>query len=254
MTAPQSSLQVKEIDQDLKNLLWDATISYVLLDSESDHNYRVYVDVFREFFKKPRDFVKRWDSDNRQFIKKWFFEAKWYEIYNFIEYLCSDKTGIQKFFNNILEQERSAYRFVDSILAPISNELEQDEIQAVFANPEKYSGAKIHLKRAIELFSQKPNPDLRNAVKEAISAVESVAKVASGKSNATLGDALKEMEKSHVLPTPLKLGLEKLYGYTNGPDGIRHALIEEKMLDDSEAHFMIVTCSAFVNFLVSKIN
>lgn len=35
-------------------------------------------------------------------------------------------------------------------------------------------------------------------------------------------------------------------------DGIRHAILEEPNVGFHEAKFMLVACSAFVNFLISK--
>ncbi len=50
----------------------------------------------------------------------------------------------------------------------------------------------------------------------------------------------------------LKAGLDKLYGYTSDKDGIRHPILGEANVDETDARFMIVTCSAFVNFLIVK--
>jgi len=44
-----------------------------------------------------------------------------------------------------------------------------------------------------------------------------------------------------------------LSGYTSDKGGIRHGLKEEDHnVDIDEARFMLVTCSAFVNYLISK--
>jgi hypothetical protein len=45
-----------------------------------------------------------------------------------------------------------------------------------------------------------------------------------------------------------------MYGYTNDTEGIRHALLEEPTLDADDARFMLVSCSAFVNYLKSKVS
>jgi len=44
----------------------------------------------------------------------------------------------------------------------------------------------------------------------------------------------------------------KLYGYTSDSDGIRHALLKENKLNFEDAKFMLVSCSAFVNYLTIK--
>jgi hypothetical protein len=46
--------------------------------------------------------------------------------------------------------------------------------------------------------------------------------------------------------------LSALYGYTSDSSGIRHALQDEPNLDFVDAKFMLVACSAFVNYLTDK--
>jgi len=69
---------------------------------------------------------------------------------------------------------------------------------------------------------------------------------------ASLPDALAAIEKKTTLHASLKQGFVKLCGYTSDADGIRHALLEEPNLDIEDAKFMLVSCSAFVNYLVVK--
>jgi hypothetical protein len=53
---------------------------------------------------------------------------------------------------------------------------------------------------------------------------------------------------------PLKAAFSSLYGYTSDANGIRHALTEEPDLDQADAVFMLVTCSSFCNYLISKLS
>jgi len=51
----------------------------------------------------------------------------------------------------------------------------------------------------------------------------------------------------------LKRAFDSLYGYTSSAEGIRHALLDDKStLSFEDAKFMLVSCSAFVNYLISK--
>jgi len=46
-----------------------------------------------------------------------------------------------------------------------------------------------------------------------------------------------------------------LYGYTSDSGGIRHALSDEDVTPTFEdAKFMLVSCSAFINYLKAKMN
>lgn len=57
---------------------------------------------------------------------------------------------------------------------------------------------------------------------------------------------------SGVRHPALSESLGKLYAYTNDGDGIRHSLKDEKTVDSEDALFMLVTCSAFINYMSAK--
>ncbi len=118
---------------------------------------------------------------------------------------------------------------------------------------DRFEGAAEHIRTAIWLYSNRQSPDYRNSIKESISAVESVVKLVAGSETAKLGDALKVLEKKHSLHPSLKEGFNKIYGYTSDEAGIRHALIDkESVVDESDALLMLVTCSAFCNYLHAR--
>jgi hypothetical protein len=105
---------------------------------------------------------------------------------------------------------------------------------------------------ALHALAQKPNPDSRNAVKEAMSAVESVAKLVGKTNGRGLDGPLGELaEKTGMHPAFTK-GLTALYGWTSDGDGIRHALLDPSKVDAPDARFMVIACSAFVHFLIEK--
>ncbi len=64
---------------------------------------------------------------------------------------------------------------------------------------------------------------------------------------ATLGDALKLL-KDKIHPA-MKSAFEKLYGYTSDANGIRHSNGLERKFTFEEAKYMLISCSAFVNYL-----
>ena len=100
--------------------------------------------------------------------------------------------------------------------------------------------------------SDKTNPDYRNSIKESISAVESVAKVISGNKKDELGTALAILKDKANLNGGLIAGFKSIYGWTSNSDGIRHGLMDESNCDFDDAKYMLVSCSAFINYLISK--
>jgi hypothetical protein len=148
----------------------------------------------------------------------------------------------------------SAYRFIDGVLCEINSKEEVVEIQDALKNTGPFVPVKTHLKAAIGLMSKRDNPDFRNSIKESISAVESLCKIILKNDKTTLGQALKEIEAKHSIPGSLKSAFSALYGYTSDEGGIRHALLESGVaVELEEARFMLVTCSAFINYLISKL-
>ncbi len=139
-------------------------------------------------------------------------------------------------------------------IAPITNEIEIGAVEEAMSTTvtQALAGANEHLKSALEKLSDKKNPDYRNSVKESISAVESVCKVITQDHGVTLGKALAELETEIDLHPCLKRGYGALYDYTSDADGIRHAMTETSGCDSTDARYMLVSCSAFVNYLVGK--
>lgn len=123
------------------------------------------------------------------------------------------------------------------------------------------TSAEKHINAALILFSKRPDPDYRNAIKESISAIESVAKLMNHSKkdekdkkvkNLGLQDALNELRKEIKIHPALYDSFVKLYGYASNSDGIRHDMIEDSDAGFDEAKFMIVSCSAFSTYLLTK--
>ena len=152
--------------------------------------------------------------------------------------------------NKIFEQENCAYRFIDKYITEITSDTEIQEIEEAVNTSN--NNIAIQLKKALEHLSDRQNPDYRNAIKESISAVETLCRNITGES--TLDRALNKLEnKGVVFNSQLKQGLEKIYYYTNGDDGIRHALMDGTTPPTkADAKFMLVMCSAFINYIKEK--
>jgi len=151
--------------------------------------------------------------------------------------------------NLILEREMSGYRVRNSLVVPISDPTELSAIEEALAIPEPFAGARCHITDALEKLSLKPVPDLRNAITEAISAVESAARVVTGRDKATLADGLKALEKHKEIHSALKEAWLHLYGYTSDEQGLRHAMTDVPDIDFATAKYMVVSRAAFVNLL-----
>ncbi|MCR5645805.1 MAG: hypothetical protein K6F96_05395 [Bacteroidales bacterium] len=165
------------------------------------------------------------------------------------DYKCIVDTFVMM-LNSTFKRLDYAYRVVNNQIVEITD---QEEIAAIEETVRQDSSIKTHLSEALNLMSNRQTPDYRNSIKESISAVEALCREITDEN--TLGDALKALEKKGVkIPTFLKSGFEKLYLFTNDKrTGIRHSLMEDTESPSfDEAKFMLVACSAFVNYVQSK--
>ena len=272
--APRSKLVQREaIDIELKNSLWSVA-AFLYWDSFRGPQDR-YGDLTNEVresslwpmvfkmwlfhFKLPVDTIDKYWEQCLTRIRSYFFKADWYEVFDFLEF-CRDhgpeasREDFEKSCNTFLERENSAYRFVEGKVSEITSQAEIDAVESAIGGAAAYPGVTVHLERALQHLSSRTNPDYRNSIKESISAVESLAKRISGEEHATLGQALKELEKTHSLHPALKNAFSSLYGYTSDASGIRHALMEEHTLEQADARLMLVCCSAFINYVIDTVN
>lgn len=269
-------IQLESIDEELENGLWNIYDLYILqkINDERDYTYNIRPSVFfsnslwHHYFKKPIDQIPSQFYRVQTEIRKYFFSCEWYNLYDFIEFnidLVQEKffqhsINVEKIFqasNEILEREFAGYRFIEQKLSPITNPTEIKEIEESFSVTESFTslkGCNTHLKSALSKLSDRLNPDYRNSIKESISALESIAKVISNNSKDSLGGALDKIKGKLKIHSALERGFKQIYGYTSDTDGIRHALTEETTCDFEDAKFMLVSCSAFINYLVIKAN
>jgi|Deesub1362A_J573_1020465.scaffolds.fasta_scaffold01706_7 hypothetical protein len=217
---------------DFLKCCWDKFLKFSI-DEFSTYN----ILKLKELFKKL--FIKHWE---------------WYRIYDFIEFFAKYypdkeiKSYVLEQINTVLEEEKVPYRIIHGIVTPLFQKEEIKEIERVFDLPEKYKPVMEHLEKALRLYADRKKPDYENSIKESISAAESLAQIVLGKEG-TLGDLV----KSFNIHPALKKALSYLYGWTSDEEGIRHAKTGEPLsAGPEEARFMLVTASAFINYVVGK--
>lgn len=281
--------QIESMDDDLRTALWNVVFRHALSETDLPHtdgcggpDSCLLKEIWSDVLLRPMDEMPASPDESVQLMKRWFFEAQWYDVYDLVEFIahvggnvynkysvaafetdengCSplggpvDTDRFRQECNAALERNSSGYRFVGNEIAPITNEVEIAATEEAIDMGEKHgpTGVNAHLRSALDKLSDKKKPDYPNSVKESISAVESVCKVISGDPNASLGKALGLIEDRVGLHPALKKGYSSIYGYTSQAEGIRHGAIDESKCDFDEAKYMLVSCSAFVNYLVGK--
>lgn len=145
----------------------------------------------------------------------------------------------------IFSDENVDYHIQDDKITDITNEEQIKSIDETLDN--KYDVVSKHYKKALELLYE--SKDYSNSIKESISSVEAMCQIIDG-SKKSLGNIIKKLNIG-IHPT-LANAYSTLYGYTSDENGSRHANgIGEKNATYEEARYMLVSCSAFVNYLMN---
>lgn len=254
-------LQKESMDAALKNALWNTThaafwsesYDQMILLEDTSYGYllrKAWVDhFFQPIQKLPTTSDYAYEAIHRKYEA-----ASWAEVYDFIEFAANQEIGesIRREFiaacNKTLAGHLSAYRFIETTLAPITSEEEIIAIEQALSHGDTFKPVVTHLDTALARLGDRNSPDYRNSIKESISALEALCKIVTGDSKATLGQTLK---KIGVHPA-LEKGFSAIYGWTSDDGGIRHALSDEPTVNADDAKFFLVACSAFVNYLIAK--
>ncbi|ULU27847.1 AbiJ-NTD4 domain-containing protein [Dyella terrae] len=262
---PRDLIQIHSMDDDLRNGLWNVLYLHYWGNPRFDHlvdphsassmtrSAQLGRQLWLHYFKRPVAEAPRSNLGLREFMSEWYKAAPWHQVFDLIEFLLDTgmavRADVESDLKFILERERSGYRLVSGQFVKITDEQQLQSVEDAAGSP--FKSAAAHIQQAVQLYANRKAPDYRNVVKESISAVESVARMLTGKDD--LAPALAELEKKHQLHAVLKQGFIKLYSYTNGEDGIRHAMLDDNVeVTEADARYMLITCSTFLNYLVSR--
>ena len=190
----------------------------------------------------------------------------WHQKLSLIDFLLEVLTKLESYYhkeypsfaesiNRNFSRLNYGYRIINRYVTPITSKEEVESIEEAVESAK--DNIKEHLNSALKLLSNKEKPDYRNSIKESISAVGALCREMTDEND--LGKALYSLEKKQeVLHPQLKAAFGNLYSYVNEKQsGIRHELMDETRTyvpTYHEAKFMLVTCSAFINYINGKYN
>lgn len=260
--SPRSVMQTDALDDETRIELWNVLFNakeffnseYSHMQNRTSRGVATY--IWRTHLAQPIDAFDAdvaWAIVRKKLLTGSFVETLWM-VEEFVKGVgetttSADAKTIARGYNTVLERHLVGYRFVDLELAPVSSEVEVAEIEAAFDATERFSGARKHLQHALGMLSSKDAANYAKAVAESVLAVEAIVRYLTGEK--TLGAGLRVLSKSGFPAHPsLIAGWDKLYGYSNDGDGIRHGSIRDSDVDESLATYFVVSSSAFVNLLL----
>src|SRR5207253_3347529 len=148
-----------------------------------------------------------------------FKKMPWDRVYDVLEYVVEGAeyitngrvkpAGARSGANFVLEREHSGFRFMGDKLTRVMHPTEAAEVERARsrATASGLDGVRQQIDQALALFGKRPEPDYRNAIKEAISAVEGVVKLIEGVRGGGLKGALDSLAKRVEMHPALREGL-----------------------------------------------
>ena len=221
--------------------------------------------IYNELFSKANEDIPENENKRWMRIRSIFDYNPINEVFDFIEgiiiilnkiYRGENKETLNEYINAmnyIFKEENVDYHIINNQITDITSEEEIKSIDETLHNENDV--VTKHFQKAMEQLYI--NKDYVNSVKETIQAVEAMCQIICNNSKATLGEALKRIKKEQIVPIhpTLEAAYSKLYGYVNDAKGVRHANgIGEGTTTEAEAKYMLVSCSAFINYLQEIMN
>jgi hypothetical protein len=123
-------------------------------------------------------------------------------------------------------EEKLAFEFSDGLVRRRGRRHTATQVAAadlVLGDP-RFSSARTHFNKALKYFRNVAQPDYENVVKEAVCAVQAVARVLFPDEGTTLGEVVKSItgNKSGQLPKTIAKTFDGLYGFRDSGEGVGH--------------------------------
>lgn len=126
----------------------------------------------------------------------------------------------------------------------------QEKLVATEKKLDGFESAREHYKKAIK-YTQSRSGDPENAIKEIVSAIESMGKRFYPKTK-TLGDVLKHAKAANDFPELLIGMLQKFYDFTNATPAIRHGHDTSSKIKLEDAEFCLHVGTSFIRYILAK--
>lgn len=247
--------------------LWTDLFNTLLLTSstgDKEEKQKLGRDIWMHFLHMPLGEIPCTQmygivllADIIEYVRDKDYVAPDFRVYDLLEFVCADqyarslRQALQTQANQDFERDFAAVRLIDGLITPITDEQQREAIEVAMQTP--LSGIRTQLRNSLDLMSDRDDPKYGDSIKNSISAVETLCRKLTANDKATLGQALKRLKDAGIRLHPsLELAFGQLYGYTSDESGVRHAMMDEDHLELEDARYMLVACSAFINYLIVK--
>jgi hypothetical protein len=159
--------------------------------------------------------------------------------------------------NQLLAEENLAYEFAEGIFQRRGRPQTRKSLQrvsSVLSDPH-YSATRSHYNKAVKFFNERPEPDVKNCVKEAVCSLEAFTEILFGKKAAKDFDAIirsKQGHKEGEIPPTIADGIIKLRAFRGNAQGVAHAATFGGYVGDIEAELVLSLVASYITYLYDR--
>ena len=235
---------------------------YHLVTQSFDKKYLALYDVICRALRIPVKLktTLRSDSTGSSEIEDLIMKCQYWQFYDICEVMWQsleyewDRDSLSDEINTLFREEHMGFELRDGKVEKIGSgfiDARIKEARYLLKEPE-FTGADKHFEKALKALNTRPNPDVENCVKDAISAIESVGRIIFNDEKALLSDIIRKMARNKTIPKPLDEAIQKVYAYRGDQPGVAHGLVGTSKVTIDEAEFVLAMSAAIIIYLVKK--
>jgi hypothetical protein len=194
---------------------------------------------------------------NMHMIRQLFREVEWWEVYDLCETLvrvARKPEVVAQRIEAIFAQENLPYvmtvngidwRYCKPAAGAIA-----ETMRLLIQQPE-FQGPARQWQKALRHLASRP-PDTENCIKDAVSAVEGVTRILSGREAETLSALIMPLSREIDMHPALAGIAAKLYAYRGDEQAVAHGAVEAPKDLTAEAELTLHTCAALIVYFAKK--
>ena len=218
----ENQIPYDKLSSNLRNRLWNKIFPLL----KKNELTKMILD---NFFKIN---LYEFNENSIEYINKEFKKLEFHKVYSLIEFILTncncDLTKFKESINKIFMEEKAQYRITGKQIVKLISTHEMQEIDKIFETKDLFLAVRKNIFKGLDLYL---NGSYKNSINHSLKAVEEVCKVVFNKKG-TLNTIINEV--------PINNNYKLFF---------KNISINDSYED---ARFMLVTCSGFVNYIISK--
>jgi len=187
--------------------------------------------------------------------------CEWWAFYDLceviVDYLRRRSAGFGEFqrdANRLFEEEYLGWRLKAGVVERVGTEQSQRIVEKARRSlgDARLAGPEEQFAKALRSLSARPEPDTANCVKDAVGALEGVARIVTGRHSAVLSDIVSELKGKKAIHPALAKCFAGLYAYRGDAEGAAHGAVTGVPVPVAEAEMALNMSASLIIYLVNK--